>query len=936
MAFGSFELIPQARVLLDRGRPVRLGSRALDLLTLLVERNGEVVTSGELIDRVWPTTKVVEASLRVQLAGLRKALADGQNDQRFIANVPGRGYSFVAPVTVRPSTPRETAASPRNDVPVPLVRVIGRADAIAEVCSLMASRRLVTIVGPGGIGKTTVALAAVQQLDFDGCWFVDLSPLAEASRVPATIIKALGLNSTSDDPLADLIGYLRDRRALIVLDNCEHVIDACAHIAETLLAGAPDLHILATSREALRAREEHLLRLPALEVPDSAANLRTALGYSAIQLLVERAASSESSFSFGDGDVAALVRICRRLDGIPLAIELAAAMLGMLGLAELDLRLGERFDLLRHGRRTLPRHATLNATLEWSYQLLSEREQRVLRRLAVFRGGFVLSAAQAVAGDAGDSEGPFLETLASLVEKSLVTVDLSGEQVRYRLLHMTRAYAAAKLDPDEDAETRARHARLQQDVVVECDRSWSFERGAVWRGLEAEILDDIRAALDWALSPGGDYDIAVALTVASQSVWHRLWLFHEYRERVERALERVRARATPDPDAEMKLLASDSIAESFSANISRESIETWKKIETLAVERANTTYQMIAAWGLYYITFAIGQMDRAREHSDRFSALAETSGTIGDKGMAKSLTTHCALYTGRLDLARQDIAAGLELFSKPAIDWGLARITYDPVVNLLSKRSKVLWLQGFGDQAIREARACVDEARHRGDVLTLCFALADAAGTIAVLRGDVDETRSVVAEHRAVTEERALGGQAMQDVAGMLAALHAIEGDGVKGAQSIGALMAPDTDNYFAVRVIALYGLLAEALGRFGAPQTALKAIERGLKVFARAPDHWCRPEMLRARSCLTRMAGDADADAMAEAALLEAQRLARSQGALAWELRIATDLAELWADQGRRAPAHDLLEEILARFTEGFATADFRRGKQLLMDLDG
>src|SRR5215472_12871432 len=349
--FGCFQLIPAQRLLLDSGRPLRLGSRALEILITLVESAGETVSKDQLIDRVWPDTVVDEGALRVHVAAVRKALGDGREGNRFIVSNPGRGYGFVAPVTheqsqeARGSPPNQPARS--GNLPALLTRVVGRDEIIATVVSRCCVHRLLTIVGPGGIGKTTVAIAAAEEMSAsfaDGIWFVGLATLVDAAFIPAAVGAALGMPSTGVDPLTALAAWSREKHILIVLDCCEHVADAAAALAEAVLRAAPDVCILATSREPLRAEGEWVLRLPSLEVPSGTAPLSAveALSYSAVQLFGERAAAAIDGFVLGDADVPNVLRICRGLDGMPLALELAAVQIDALGIQRLAQGLTDR------------------------------------------------------------------------------------------------------------------------------------------------------------------------------------------------------------------------------------------------------------------------------------------------------------------------------------------------------------------------------------------------------------------------------------------------------------------------------------------------------------------------------------------------------------------------------------------------------------------
>jgi predicted ATPase/DNA-binding winged helix-turn-helix (wHTH) protein len=446
LAFGPFRLLPQHRLLLEEGGVgVELGGRAFDLLTLLAERAGEVVSKRELIARAWPGSNVEESSLRVQINALRRVLGDGHPGRRFIANIPGRGYSLVVPVErlvgVRERPAPGAPAQPR--VPAALSRIVGREDTIALLRRQSEQRRLVSIVGPGGIGKSTVAVATAHALagTFGADeWFVDLGVVDHAEQLLGALASAVGATPQPEAVERALGG----RPTLLVLDNCEHLIDAVAHRVLHLLGSVPELHVVTTSRQPLRISGEWVHRLAPLTVPaeGTPVDAVSALQFTAVQLFVERAVACADDFVFEADEAALVVDLCRRIDGIPLAIEVVAARVPALGLRGLAARLDDRFLLQTQGQRTaVPRHRSLRAAMDWSYDLLRTAEQRVLCCLAQLQGGFTLEAAITKADQCGVASNEAIAALFDLVEKSLVVAESRCDSVVYRLLHVTRAHA---------------------------------------------------------------------------------------------------------------------------------------------------------------------------------------------------------------------------------------------------------------------------------------------------------------------------------------------------------------------------------------------------------------------------------------------------------------------------------------------------------------
>jgi len=533
--FGRFELRPDARLLLADGAPVALGARAFDLLVALAERPGALITKDELLATVWPGLVVEENNLQVQVSTLRKILG-----QSALATIPGRGYRFNLTVDAEGTPPASgraggatthetaTTSSARTNLPPRLPWLYGRNEDLAAITRLLRLYPVVTITGSGGIGKTRVAQAVAREFAEegaarypDGVWWVELSALADGALVPSAVAQAMGVPLPGDRPTAaSLRAQLAAQRALLVLDNCEHLADDVAALVEALTAGAPQLCILVTSQETLKAADEHVYRLGALAVP-GVADVESALQCGAVELFGARALAVDPRFALTAANLPAVIEICRRLDGIPLAIELAAARLPLLGVEGLRARLHERFNLLTGGSRVvLRRHQTLRATLEWSHALLTGDEQTVFRRLGVFAGGFTLEAAQHVANDAHIDPWTVLDHLGALVDKSLVLAE--GDPIpRYRMLETTRAYAVERLaEAGETQPMLRRHAQAMLALLEPYeadDWRWRSSGGAVPEA-KAE-LDNLRAALEWAGTAPDGGELAVALAGVSYSVW---------------------------------------------------------------------------------------------------------------------------------------------------------------------------------------------------------------------------------------------------------------------------------------------------------------------------------------------------------------------------------------------------------------------------------
>ena len=934
ITFGPFCLYARERRLEREGRSVKLGSRALEILMILTEQAGAVVSKEELTARVWPDIAVEESGLRVHVAALRKALGDGRHGARYIANVPGRGYSFVAPVEgtdVPAGSAPPSAPSQARNLPPRLELIIGRDVTIREVAEQLAALRFVSVVGPGGMGKTTVAVAVAHSLldEFhaDVC-FVDLASLTDLVQVGTSVASALGMGPVGGDIVGSLIAFLRGRRTLLVFDSCEHVMDALAPLAERLFSGAPGVHILATSREPLRVQGEHVHRMTPLDTPpnDKAAlTVAEALTFSAVQLFVERAKSSGARLSLSDDDMTVVAEICRRLDGIALAIEFAAGRVDAYGIQGTAGLLENRFKLLWHGRRTAPpRHQTLGALLDWSYNLLDEHEQRSLRRLSVFVGSFSLDAVAAINGNDEQS----VEILGSLVDKSLVYVESGGiEGARYRLLDSTRAYAQTKLVAagERDAVARA-HAT---DLCELLEREQRIDRDAQVRSL-ATYLGSARAALDWTFSESGDRKLGARLAAAAVPMFMELSLLRECQHWVEVAMESLDD-ADRGTRRELNLQAALGVAEMFTRGNSPEVRASLTRALSLADDLNDPHEQMRLLGALNILLTRTGEWRDALVIANRSESVAEKMrGEPAARLLADWMVGTTRHLLGDQVEAERRCRSGLTP-SPASRSTALLYFGFDHRIRALIVLARSLWLLGRVEDALRVARQAVSDAAEIGQPTTVAISLVWTS-SVYLLSGDIDTATSVVDRLVEHAEKHSLGPYHMVGL-GLCGELAIRRGDlsGVEVVRhAIDELHAGRHDLLRTVFATAVAEGLA-GLGRFA---EALETIDSAIAWTDRNGGvSFDLAEMFRVKGVLLTTMPSASA-AEAEKWLQRAIETAKKQRAIAWEIRAATTLARLWSREGRKDDARAVLDAAYRQFPTGLESADLRSARQLLGEL--
>jgi len=939
ISFGPFRLYPSERVLKNGDQSVKLGSRAFDILLVLVEHAGELVGHKELVAKVWPGVFVEEVSLRVHIAALRKALDTGEAGARYLANVPGRGYRFVAPTSrervesILPAA--NTAFDALYPLPPRLTRMVGREETVREICQKLIAERFVSIVGPGGMGKTTVALAVAHAslMEFRGAvCFVELSPLSDPQLLASTVASGFGLPVQSQDPIPGLVAHLRGKRVLLILDSSEHLISQAAVVAERLFSDVPDLHILVTSREILRVEGESVHHLSSLESPPDNPDLTAAemLNFPAAQLFVERAASSGAPIQLRDSDAPIVGNICRRLGGIALAIELAAGRVGAHGLWEIARLLDSQFALRWPGRRTAPpRHQTLSATLDWSYNLLSDVERTVLRRLSVFVAGFTFEAAQRVAGDPDIGNEEVFDAVTGLLVKSLASADTSGSATRYRLLDTTRTYAAMKLtDAGERNILRRRHAEYYRELLR--NTAGDADLPADERRDLATHLGDIRAALNWAFGSDGDPSLAVDLASYSTSIWLGKALFAECHEVMTKAAAVASNKGGEPTEQQLVIYLALASAEIFTVGLSDEVMVIWTKALKLAESLHDVPSQLVCYLPLWGRKIRAALYDDALDSAQRCAEAAKKAPDPGPAAMAEWMLGHTKHHLGRLAEARVHLQRSLDIDTEKARLAQVKVAGYDRRVDTLGNLASTLWLQGFSEQARLLGVRALEEARPLQFALPVSVAMTWAGFNRYLSDTDIDAVEHDIVELMEHARTHSIGNQLgigqcllglCQTRRNQFDAATPLVREGLR-------LLAEAQYEVFSPVVLAHLCESAIAANRHNDALSLMAQLESR----DRNAEHWCTPEILRVKGLIA--LSDERDEAAAADFFSRSGALARKQGALAWELRAAMNLGKLWATESRESDALDLLEPLYGSFTEGFETADLIAARRLIDEL--
>ncbi|MFN5523955.1 ATP-binding protein, partial [Bradyrhizobium sp.] len=820
-------------------------------------------------------------------------------------------------------------------LPAPLARMIGRDDAVEKITSELSLHRFVTIVGPGGIGKTSVALAvAHRQLEaFDGqVSFVDFGAVTDARLVPGSIASALGLTVSSEDPIPGLLTFLRSRQMLLVFDSCEHLLDELAPLAERLVREAPNLHVMATSRESLRSEGERVYRLFPLDCPPQQDGLGVAdiLAYPASQLFVERIAESLSEFELSHDEAPLVADICRRLDGIALAIELAAGRVNAYGIAGTAELLDSRFSLLWRGRRTaIPRHQTLSAALGWSYDLLPATESAMLRGLSVFVGPFTLEAALAVASCQSIGEPEAMEAISNLLSKSLIATSPAQRRLRYRLLDTTRAFVADKLVEGGEAPRVARaHAEYFRDFLRDISLKSNGLQSAGGFLPYADHLPNVRAALAWGFSEEGDRVIGIDLAASAAQFFLELTLLTECYRWTQQALASL-ATAAADARQEMTLQAALGVSVMFTQGNTEAVQSAFTRSLQLARELDDLHWQLWLLRGLHIYLTRVGDFHGALAIGEQGESVAsrlnDPTSTLNVEWML-GVAHH---LIGNQDKAVQFCESAM-VHNPNSQRLNIGHLGYDDRIVALVALARGLWLTGRPDRAVEAARYTVREADALEQPLTLGIALI---WTIYVfLWVDDDACAQSMIERLIDHAARHFLGPYHAVGIGQKGLLLLQRGDVDGGIEHLRRSQATLYATRHRIMTTVFATALAEGLASQNRPEEALGTIDEAIAQIGDHGESFDMPEMLRVRGDILAQLGR---DAEAETCLASSLALSRRQCALAWELRGALSLGRIWQRTGRAGEASLMLAPLVAQYQEGLASRDLARAKDVLGVVD-
>ncbi|WP_316169024.1 MULTISPECIES: ATP-binding protein [unclassified Bradyrhizobium] len=924
--FERFRVCTRRRKVFKDNEAINLGARAFNILLMLVQADGRLLTKQELLKQVWPTTTVEEHNIEVQISALRKALGD---KGEIIQTEAGRGYRLAARVQMQREHATKTenatssgiAVSAREwDLSVPLSSLFGRTNEVSSLSSLVARHRLVTVTGSGGIGKTRLAMEVAHRSVArfrGGVRAVELASITNAQQLNELIARTMGVVNSLAECQQD---------QLLLLDNCEHLIDAVAVLVEGLLRSRSELHVLATSRERLAIEGERVCPLTPLSVPAAGfVTASQALEYSAVALFLDRTQAVDPDFIITDEIAPNVSEVCRKLDGIPLAIEFAAASAPAVGVRELARRLAHGFGLLRSGRRTsAERHKTLHSAFSWSYGLLSSIEQTVLRRVAVFAGSFTLEAAGSILADRIRSTVEVASVLEDLHKKSLVSVDTRMSPPRYRLLGTTRAFALEGLGESELAPILALMTGYYLNALTRDEQLWTTISLDDIAARFAADIDNLRTALDWAFASPETSRVGLELTIGATPLWIAVSALEECRNHVQRALSWLLRQSDIDERHELLLQVALGTSTMWTKGPTKEAEDALLRALELAEKLKDDEQRLRVYYALWLHRLRNSHYRASVEVAHKFAEAVELSDVAADLAGQRIVAVN-DYYFGNQSAARERLKTVLKQETPILHAQYVLRFGLDQNVAALVALSRVLWVLGFPNQAREAAERSIDKAQKLNHANSLCLALSDAGCVIAALTGDFGRAEHLASSLLACAKTHGLGlwsrsGATFRTLA-----------RAKSNEPHLGVDLLRDSIQQWQVDLrhatfVSAFGEMLAAAGYVDEGRSVIDGILR-----ASREEHWCKAEVLRVGGQIELAAGHGEeADAM----FVHALEWARQRGQRAWELRAATSRARLWAGRGKRRHAQSLLLPVFESFSEGFDTADLQSAKRLLEEL--
>ena len=925
VVFGNYRIFPELRLLLKNGNKVDLTARAFDVLWALVKARGEVVTKDELIEQVWAGLIVEENNLQTHISAIRRAL---KQDRSFLSTDFGRGYRLTLPAPAGANLSPATKKIESSNLPSPLTTLLGRDSELHDLQELITANRLTTITGPGGIGKTRLAVEVGRRLlpSFSGrVHLVEMAMIGERDNIWPAIARALGVEAADVGLTAESRVALQSQRLLLIIDNCEHLTEPIAGAVETLLRVGQGLHICITSQEPFGTQGEQIYRIRPLAVPPAdASTMDVVLTHAAAQLFVERSQSYTRDSQLDDATALEIATICRQLDGVPLALELAAARVPTLGVRGVLDGLSDRFRLLTAGQRNaLPRHKTLRATVEWSHRLLDETERTLFRRLAVFPAGFTVEAAHCVSGPDIEDQWRIIDLLGNLVGKSLLHLDVSTSTPRYRFLETIRLYALEELaDSGETDLTARRHASYFQRISEQAVANWKRQATDDWRQVHRGYVEDARAALKWAFSEHGDKEIGMRMLQNSIPFWVGFSLLDECRRWVSLALDKHGVTETAGTYDEMVLRAALGTSLTWVRGPVAETRAAWSRALDLAQELGDTEIQLQARYGLWLFSLRRGHYSEALRYATEMMTLATEAKDDQAVATAQRIAGVSRHSLGNHAEGRALIERALIWFEQNRPQQTF-RFGLDQHAAGLAYLARILWVQGYTNDAVKIANLAVERALALDHASTLCCALAEGLCMVSALNQDLKTLEKATQD---LTRTASRHGLQFWKGYGEIFELWAMMQHKEKPASG------PITS------VIRLLDEMQFALWYTPFVADVLRSCPSPVASFRPPSDcedgHWAMPEFLRIEAEFDLEHNAGQFESTVEHRLESALALAHERGARSWELKVAADLARLLISDNRRDKAQILLRGTISSFPSGNESKGLRTANAILGEL--